>query len=84
VTALFFVFLIGKGLRAQLLPIKAGAETLIGKTVTALTAIDSRGGRIFVEGEHWNAVSDTSIEKDEVVKIVAVQGLTLKVKNKGE
>ena len=84
VTALFFGFLIGKGLRAQLLPIKAGAETLIGKTVTALTAIDSRGGRIFVEGEHWNAVSDTSIEKDEVVKIVAVQGLTLKVKNKGE
>ena len=83
-TALFFVFLIGKGLRAQLLPIKAGAETLIGKTVTALTAIDSRGGRIFVEGEHWNAVSDTSIEKDEVVKIVAVQGLTLKVKTKGE
>jgi len=49
-----------------------------------LTAIDSRGGRIFIEGEHWNAVSDTSIEKDEVVKIVAVQGLTLKVKNKGE
>ena len=84
VTALFFVFLIGKGLRAQLLPIKAGAETLIGKTVTTLTAIDSHGGRIFVEGEHWNAVSDTSIEKDEVVKIVAVQGLTLKVKNKGE
>jgi len=83
-TALFFVFLIGKGLRAQLLPIKAGAETLIGKTVTASTAIDSRSGRIFVEGEHWNAVSDTPIEKDEVVKIVAVQGLTLKVKTKGE
>src|SRR3989475_1217196 len=84
VTAAFFIFVIGKGLRAQLLPVKAGAETLIGKTVTALTAIDSRGGRIFVEGEHWNAVSDTPIEKDEVVKIVAVQGLTLKVKTKGE
>ena len=84
VTAAFFVFVIGKGLRAQLLPIKAGAETLIGKTVTALTAIDSHGGRTFVEGEYWNAVSDTPIEKDEVVKIVAVQGLTLKVKTKGE
>jgi membrane-bound serine protease (ClpP class) len=84
VTTLFFVFLIGKGLRAQLLPIKAGAETLIGKTVTALTAIDSHGGRIFVEGERWNAVSDKPIEKDEVVKIIAVQGLTLKVKTKGE
>src|SRR5438445_1287752 len=72
VTAAFFVFVIGKGLRAQLLPIKAGAETLIGKTVTALTAIDSNGGRTFVEGEYWNAVSDTPIEKDEAVEIAAV------------
>lgn len=83
ITAAFFIFVFGKGLRAQLLPIKAGAETLIGRTVTALTAIDSHGGRTFVEGEYWNAVSDTPIEKDEVVEIAAVQGLTLKVKAKG-
>src|SRR5260370_18573763 len=37
VTAAFFVFVIGKGLRAQLLPIKSGAETFIGITVTAST-----------------------------------------------
>src|SRR6202023_587046 len=84
VTAAFFVFVIGKGLRARLLPIKAGAEAMIGRTVSALTSIDSRGGRIFVEGEYWNAVSDTPIEKDEVVEIAAVQGLTAKVKHKGE
>jgi membrane-bound serine protease (ClpP class) len=47
-----------------------------------LTPIDSRGGRIFVEGEYWNAVSDTPIEKGEVVEIAAVQGLTLKVNPK--
>ena len=82
VTAAFFVFVIGKGLRAQLLPVKVGAETMVGKTVTALTPIDSRGGRIFVEGEYWNAISDTPIEKGEVVEIAAVQGLTLKVKAK--
>ena len=79
VTAAFFVFVIGKGLRAQLLPVRAGAETMVGKKVTTLTPIDSRGGRIFVEGEYWNAVSDTPIEKGEVVEIAAVQGLTLKV-----
>jgi membrane-bound serine protease (ClpP class) len=84
VTAGFFVFVIGKGLRAQRLPVKAGAETLLAKTVTALTPIDSRGGRIFVEGEYWNAVSDTPIEKGEVAEIAAVQGLTLKVKTKGK
>ena len=84
VTAAFFVFVIGKGLRAQLLPVKAGAETMVGKTVTALTPIDSSGGKIFIEGEYWNAVSDTAIEKGEVAEIAAVQGLTLKVKSKGK
>lgn len=82
ITAAFFVFVIGKGLRAQTLPVKAGVETMLGKTVTALTAIDSRGGRIFIEGENWNAVSDTPIEKGEPVQVVAVEGLTLKVINK--
>src|SRR5262249_14379363 len=53
VTAAFFIFVIGKGLRAQRLPVKVGAESLIGRTVTALTPIDSRSGRIFVEGEYW-------------------------------
>src|SRR5437667_992567 len=84
VTAAFFIFIIGKGLRAQLLPIKVGKETLIGKTVTALTPIDSRSGRIYVEGEYWNAISDTPIEKDEQAEIAAVQGLTVKVKTKGK
>ena len=79
ITALFFVFVVGKGLRAQRLPVRAGAETMVGKTVTALTPIDSRGGRIFVEGEYWNAVSDMPIGKGDVAEIAAVQGLTLKV-----
>lgn len=82
VTAAFFVFVIGKGLRAQRLPVKVGKETLIGRTVTAVTPIDSRSGRIFVEGEYWNAISDTSIEKDEPVEIAAVEGLTIKVREK--
>jgi membrane-bound serine protease (ClpP class) len=82
ITAAFFIFVFGKGLRAQRLPVKVGAETLIGRTVTALTPIDSRGGRIFVEGEYWNAVSDAPIQKDEQAEIAAVQGLTVKVKAK--
>jgi membrane-bound serine protease (ClpP class) len=84
VTAAFFVFVIGKGLRAQLLPVKAGAETMVGKTVIALTPIDSRGGRIFIEGEYWNAVSDRPIEKGEGAEIAAVQGLTVKLRTTGK
>ena len=79
-TALFFAFIVGKGLRAQLLPIKAGKETLLGRTVPAFTAIDSTGGKVFVEGEYWNAVSDTPIEQGQPVQVAAVLGLTLRVK----
>jgi membrane-bound serine protease (ClpP class) len=84
VTAAFFVFVIAKGLRAQQLPVKSGAETMIGKTVRASTPIDPQGGRVFVEGESWNAVSDRPVEKGEVVEIAAVEGLTLKLKAKGK
>ena len=82
VTAAFFIFVLGKGLRAQALPVKAGVETMLGKTVTALSAIDSGGGRIFIEGENWNAVSDRPIAKGEPVQVMAVEGLTLKVTRK--
>ena len=81
-TALFFAFVLAKGLRAQSLPIKAGKETMLGKTVAAFTPIDAAGGKVFVEGEYWNAVSDTPVEQGKPVEISAVLGLTLKVRPK--
>lgn len=82
VTAAFFIFVVSAGLRAQSLPVRAGAETLLGKTAPAQEAIDARGGRVFVEGESWNAVSDTPIRAGEMVEIVGRSGLTLTVKPK--
>ena len=82
VTAAFFIFVVGTGLRAQFLPVRAGRETLLGKTIPALARIDAASGRVFVEGEYWNAVSDVPIEPGHPVEIVAVNGLTLKVKPK--
>ena len=72
----------GAGLRAQFLPVRAGRETMLGKTVPALARIDAAGGKVFVEGEYWNAVSEVPIEPGQPVEIVAVDGLTLKVKPK--
>jgi membrane-bound serine protease (ClpP class) len=81
-TASFFIFVVAAGLRAQLLPVRVGRETMMGKIVPAENRIDDRGGRIFVEGEYWNAVSDAPIEKGQLVEIVGIDGLTLKVKPK--
>jgi membrane-bound serine protease (ClpP class) len=82
VTALFFIFVVGKGIGAQFKPIRAGKETMLGKTVNALSRIDSAGGKVFIEGEYWNAISDAPVETGQPVEIVAVEGLTLKVKPK--
>jgi len=82
VTAAFFIFVVGAGLRAQFLPVRAGRETLFGKTVPALARIDAASGKIFVEGEYWNAVSEVPIEPGHPVEIVGINGLTLKVKPK--
>jgi membrane-bound serine protease (ClpP class) len=84
VTALFFIFIVSAGLRAQLLPVRAGRETMLGKIVPALGRIDATGGQVFLEGELWNAVSDTPAEKDQPVEVVALDGLTLKVKPRNE
>jgi membrane-bound serine protease (ClpP class) len=81
-TAAFFAFVVGAGLRAQRWPVKVGRETLLGKTVTALAPIDSRTGKVFVEGEYWNAISEAPIESGKPVEIVGVHGLTLTVKPK--
>ena len=82
VTALFFIFVVGKGISAQFKPVRAGAETMLGKTVNALSRIDPAGGKVFIEGEHWNAVSETAVEAGQPVEIVGIVGLTLKVKPK--
>lgn len=80
VTAAFFIFVVGAGLRAQLRPAQTGVETMIGRSVEAISQVDARGGKVFVEGELWNAISEAKVEAGSLVEITAVNGLTLKVK----
>lgn len=79
-TALFFVFVVGAGLRAQRLPVRVGQHTLLGRTTAAISRIDGQGGQVFVEGEYWRVVSAVPIEPGQPVEIVGVDGLTLTVK----
>jgi membrane-bound serine protease (ClpP class) len=79
-TAAFFLAVVASGLKAQLLPVRAGSDTLLGQVVPAAARIDANGGRVFIEGESWNAVSDTPVEKDQPVEVIGIEGLTLKVK----
>ena len=76
-TVAFFVLVVGKGVRAQRLPIKVGKETMIGKTGSALTAIDASSGKILFEGEYWNAISDVPGQTGQAVRIKSVEGCKL-------
>ena len=82
VTAAFFMFIVGKGVRAQFQPVRVGKETMLGKTIPALARIDGASGKVFVEGEYWNATSEVPIEPGQSVEITAINGLTLTVKQK--
>jgi membrane-bound serine protease (ClpP class) len=80
VTTLFFLFVVGAALRARRLPVRAGKETMFGKSVSAVAPINATTGKVFVEGEYWNAVSDAPVEAGQRVEIIGIDGLTLKVK----
>jgi membrane-bound serine protease (ClpP class) len=79
-TAAFFVFVVSKGIVAQRRRATTGREGMIGKTVNAQSRIDSAGGKVFIEGETWNAVSEKPVETGQTVEITGIDGLTLKVK----
>jgi membrane-bound serine protease (ClpP class) len=81
-TALFFMFVIGAGLRAQSLPAKTGREGLPGKSATALTTVDQNGGKVLFDGEYWSAVSPETVAPGAVAEIVGLDGLVLRVKPK--
>ncbi len=58
----------------------SGKEELVGSIGTADEDFgDGMTGKVFIEGEYWNASSDNRISKGERVRVIEVQGLHLKV-----
>lgn len=79
VTALFFLFITGVGLKAQRLKPATGLHTLIGKTAEAATMINPQGS-VNIFGEIWNAESlSGKINPGEKIIIKKIKGFTLYV-----
>ncbi|MBE3550419.1 MAG: ATP-dependent Clp protease proteolytic subunit [Brockia lithotrophica] len=55
-----------------------GREGLIGREAVVTSDLDPVG-EVFLEGEHWRAVADRPVRKGGVVRVVSVEGLTLRV-----
>jgi membrane-bound serine protease (ClpP class) len=61
--------------------IRAGREGLVGLTAHAHNDLKPGiGGKVFVHGELWNAVSDEEILTGEKAVVEKVDGMVLKVK----
>ena len=78
-TTLFFLVLIGAGLRAQRRPVRTGAAALVGRTGLALGRL-APAGQIRVGDEIWNAVATSAVELGTEVVITSVEGLTVRVR----
>jgi membrane-bound serine protease (ClpP class) len=71
------------GIRAHRQQILAGREDLVGKTAEVKTVMRPKG-TVFVEGEHWTAISEKGrVEPGEEVIITKVDGLKLWITKKG-
>lgn len=57
-----------------------GSEELIGLEGKALTDINPLGGKVFLHGEIWQALSEEEIPKGASVKVIEKRGFQLKVK----
>jgi membrane-bound serine protease (ClpP class) len=79
VSALFFLFVIGFGIKAQRLKVVTGMEALIGDTAEVIDLLDPTG-TVKVQGETWNAESLSGvIGKGQKVRIKEMRNLKLYV-----
>jgi membrane-bound serine protease (ClpP class) len=78
--AAIFLFLGRLALQSRKMPVVTGVEGLLQETGEALAAISPpHAGQVRVHGEIWRATSDTPIDAGTVIRVKAVDGLTLVV-----
>jgi membrane-bound serine protease (ClpP class) len=78
-TALFFLGIVGAGLRAQRRQVVTGAAGMVGREGRALGRLDPEGP-VRVGDEIWRAVCASPVESGSAVEITGIDGLTLRVR----
>jgi len=78
-TAVFFLFIVGKGLGAQGRRVTTGHKGLVGMRAVAVGRLTPTG-QVRVAGELWNATSESEVEVGSEVIVTGVDGLTLRVR----
>ncbi len=79
-TTLFFLIIIGLGLKAQRRKPTTGSEGILGETGKAITMLNP-AGRVRIHGEIWNATSEEGkIPSGSLIVVTGVTNLTIRVR----
>jgi membrane-bound serine protease (ClpP class) len=76
--AIITVFLLSLVLRARAHKVTTGSAGLVDEVGLAHTPLGPKG-KVFIHGEFWDAISSKPVEAGAPVRVVAVEGLVLKV-----
>jgi membrane-bound serine protease (ClpP class) len=76
--SLITMVLLSLVLRARRNKVVTGAEGMLGEIGTVLTPLDP-GGKVFVRGEYWEAVSAARVPAGGRVRVTGINGLQLTV-----
>jgi membrane-bound serine protease (ClpP class) len=72
------VFALGLILKARRQKLVSGLQNLLGLTVT-VESIHEAGALVRADGELWHVKSEETLEKDDIVTVTAIDGVTLEV-----
>ena len=76
--AVITLFLVTLAMRARGNKVITGTQGMLSEIGVAFTPL-SPAGKVFVHGEYWDAESTQSVDKGAAVKVIAIDGLRLKV-----
>lgn len=82
-TVVFFLFLVRAVFLVHRVTPATGAEWLLS-AIGTVRSWEEGSGKVFIQGELWNAQGDGPLQEGEEVKVVEVDGLKLRVKSKKE
>jgi membrane-bound serine protease (ClpP class) len=82
-TTVFFLAVVGAGLRAQRRRVVTGAAGMVGRHAVVVERLAPLG-RVRLGDELWSAVGDTTVETGHEVEITAIEGLTVRVRPLGQ
>ena len=76
--AIVTVMLVSLVLRARANKVITGAAGMLDSIGVAHTALTPKG-KVFIQGEYWDAISSAPVQQGERVRVTRIDGLTLEV-----